>query len=921
MRRFRIGPRLTLSFAIIVLLTFLGSAIGVWQFMQVREQAQRLHQVNTEAIAILRINNDMLELKDELERLVETEDAAQFSAGAQALSDSIMQDAREAIVILENSPAKAQESRYTAQLRQLADVATLPNQIDLMTELAEAGDWPAVRLRLENQVEQVSQNTQTLVEEIGAIVATERQIAQRNMEQAQQQAFAAISIAGLLTLLSAGVLGFAVTRSIAQPLADLMTRAKALARREFDPPIAISGHDELAGLSQAFEKAADRLAGFYTQLEELVEQRTQELQQSTEELQYRYLQLETSIAVGQHITSILDLDRLLNQVVELIKERFGYHYVGVFLLDERGDYVVARAGTGEAGRLLQERGFRLKIGEEGIIGWVARHGRLARIDNVAEDNRFVPVDIIPNTKSELALPLAMGGTILGVLDIQSEKVRAFRLDDLPVWESLANQVASAIQNASLYQREKSRRQLAETVYDVGRAISQTLDLDEVLNLILEHLAGIVPYDRAAVMLKDKDELEIVASKGFSGEVKPAHLKIPINEDDVFQEIYKTQQPLIIPDVLERPDWQHVAGLPQARAWLGLPLNRFNKVIGMISLTSEAPNAYTSDQARLAATFASQAAIALENARLYDKITRFTQQLEDMIRERTEAVQKAYIQLEHLDRTKSDFIKIAAHELRTPLTVLRGYSKMLLTNPQIQKNSSQQQLVSGIHSGTMRLQEVVNSMLDVTKIDNRALELYPEPLAIESLIQLVCQEFTEAVAERNQTLIIKDMSHLPAIDADPEALPKVFQHLIVNAIKYTPDGGTITISGRPAEDSPKDNLPAEGIELVVSDTGIGIDPEYHELIFTKFYQTGELALHSTGKTQFKASGPGLGLAIARGIVEAHGGKIWVESPSQDQETCPGSKFYIFLPLRQKEGKKPVPTSAGTVEFANLFLERG
>lgn len=913
MRRLRIGPRLTLFYVTIVLLTFMGSAVGVWEFIQVREQAIELHQVNAEAIALLRVNNKILSLENRLQELADTQDPARFAERATVLRNNILTDVEHARAVLSNAANRSQEPRYSAQFTQLANIAGLASQIEVMIRLAEEGNWLAVQALIESQAQAANQISQNLVIESGQDVVVARRLALQNMDRAERQALATILMTGLLILLIASGLGYGVIRSIALPLARLDAAAKALARREFHHRLAVTGDDELTSLSHVLNNAASQLAEFYSSLEQLVQKRTQELRQSSEELQRRYLQLETSIALGNRITSILDLDTLLDQVVELIRERYGFYYVGIFLLNESGDYVIARAGTGQIGHALRQQGFRLRVGQEGIIGWVAQHGRLARVDNVAEDSRYLYLDITPDTRSELALPLAMGGTMLGVLDIQSDQVQAFRLDDMPVWQALADQVAIAIQNALLYQGERSRRHLAETLYDVGRAISQTLDLNEVLDLILEHLAEIVPYDRAAVMLQKGDELEIVAARGFPANVQPSELRIAIKTDDVFQEIYHSQQPLLIPDVLERSDWQQVKGLPLARAWLGVPLNRFGKVIGMLSLTREVPNAYNDDQAKLAITFASQAAIALENARLYNKITVFTQQLEDMVRERTEAVQEAYIQLEHLDRTKSDFIKIAAHELRTPLTVLQGYSKMLLVDPLVQENNYHLQLVAGIHSGAIRLHEIVDSMLDITKIDNRALELYPEPLDVASLIQLVGQKFSEALAERNQTLVIEDMSHLPALDADPDALPKVFHHLIINAIKYTPDGGVITISGRAVAKGPKD-YPVQGIEIVVSDTGIGIDPQFHELIFTKFYQTGELALHSSSKTKFKGAGPGLGLAIARGIVEAHRGKIWVESPGQDQEKCPGSRFYLFLPLRQKKPKRRVANPAKTPEYA-------
>ena len=133
--------------------------------------------------------------------------------------------------------------------------------------------------------------------------------------------------------------------------------------------------------------------------------------------------------------------------------------------------------------------------------------------------------------------------------------------------------------------------------------------------------------------------------------------------------------------------------------------------------------------------------------------------------------------------------------------------------------------------------------------------------------------------------------LPEIKGDKDLLYKVFSHVIGNAIKYTPDGGKIDVSGRTVENDSKEPQ----IEITIKDTGIGIDKESQELVFEKFYQTGEVLLHSSGKTKFKGGGPGLGLAIARGIVTAHGGRIWLESPGQDEATNPGTTVFVQLPV--------------------------
>lgn len=620
-------------------------------------------------------------------------------------------------------------------------------------------------------------------------------------------------------------------------------------------------------------------------------------EQRRRELQRRAGQLEMSIDVGQHITSILDLDVLLNRVVELIEEHYDCYYVGVFLMEENGRYVRAQAGTGEAGQKLCHKAFRLKVGEEGLIGWVAAHNRPVRVDDVSRDPRYVSVDDVPHVRSELDLPLRVGDKILGVLDMQSKRLAAFSEEDVPFMQLLADQVAIAIYNAFLYRGEKSARRLAETLLQTGQALNSTLNWSEVLDLILEHLAEIVSYDRVAVMVPERTELVVVASRGFPPEMDKFSIPIDHEDEKIFRDIYRTKRPLSIPDVAGRPDWQQLEDLPLARAWLGVPLIRSDEVVGMLSLTRETTDAFTGEEIELANAFAGQAAIALGNARLYDKMARFNQQLEYEVRQRTAAVQEAYEQLERLDRAKSDFISIASHELRTPLTIVRGYSQMLLKDDTIRENDRHQRLLTGIQAGAIRLGEIVNSMLDMAKIDNRALQLYPEPVSIPALLELLFEEFENDVKQRSLTLEIEEMPDLPAIEADLEALQKVFYHLIINAIKYTPDGGLITISGGELVNGGLD-LPAEGIEIVVSDTGIGIDPDVQELIFTKFYQTGEVALHSTGKTTYKGGGPGLGLAIARGIVEAHRGRLWVESAGHDEEKLPGSKFHVALPLRQR-----------------------
>ncbi len=253
--------------------------------------------------------------------------------------------------------------------------------------------------------------------------------------------------------------------------------------------------------------------------------------------------------------------------------------------------------------------------------------------------------------------------------------------------------------------------------------------------------------------------------------------------------------------------------------------------------------------------------------------------------------QAYSVLERLDKNKSDFIGVAGHELRTPLTVITGYANMLKSNPLLEESEQTLELADGIISGINRMHGIVNSLLDIAKIDSQTLDVRQVPVSIAILIKNVHARFEEDLEERDLTFETVNLSSLPFVMGSSDLLFKAFFHLIANAIKYTPDGGRITVSGQVVTgDHGK-----EFVEVVVADTGIGIDLEDHELIFEKFYQTGELALHSSGVTKFKGGGPGLGLAIAKGAVVAHDGEIWVESKGHDEQQLPGSRFYVRLPL--------------------------
>ena len=250
--------------------------------------------------------------------------------------------------------------------------------------------------------------------------------------------------------------------------------------------------------------------------------------------------------------------------------------------------------------------------------------------------------------------------------------------------------------------------------------------------------------------------------------------------------------------------------------------------------------------------------------------------------------KTQEKLQQLDQNKSKFISVAAHELKTPLTLIEGYSSMMTDLVQDDEQLQMKSYLGGVNTGILRLRQIIDDMIDVSLIDNNLLTLNNQPIYINSLLGLLQHEFHKIMEERKQSLIIKEFegSNL-MIYGDSSRLHQALYNIVSNAVKFTPDNGIITIDGR---------LLPGFVEITFSDTGIGISTENQGLIFDKFGQLGRTDLHSSGKTKFKGGGPGLGLSISRGIIEAHGGTIWVESEGYDEVKLPGSTFHVLLPTR-------------------------
>lgn len=285
---------------------------------------------------------------------------------------------------------------------------------------------------------------------------------------------------------------------------------------------------------------------------------------------------------------------------------------------------------------------------------------------------------------------------------------------------------------------------------------------------------------------------------------------------------------------------------------------------------------------------------------------------DVTREREilDNLEKSAEDLARLNRMKDTFLGLASHELKTPLTVILGYSELMLAEMSDKLDKSELEMLEYIANAANRLDIIVRDMVDVSLIDEQRLQLVVGEISLNRLLELSVNELRIFFLSRKQEITLQLDDNIPDIKGDSSRLIQLFSNVLVNAMKFTPDGGKITVStlpgGIPGERDKQisvENPPPPYVEVIIKDSGIGIDPEDQHRIFDKFYEVGNISEHSSGKFSFKAKGTGLGLAIAKGIVDMHGGEIWVDSAGYDPERCPGSAFHIRLPIEPPSAEMP------------------
>jgi len=508
-------------------------------------------------------------------------------------------------------------SYYSVRARNLANA---------VLRRAEAGDWEGFEQYLQSDlVLYYRRQTTASMEVINELASNRQAAAMADFEAARQVAHNVPIALGVLIL----VVGLATTidtmRSIAQPLQRLTTATARLAAGQLGERVRVRHANEFGRLAVAFNEMADRVQTSYGELEKRVAERTRAFQEANYALQRRAMQLEATTQVGQAITSIFDIDQLLARTVSLIRDNFGFYHVGIFLMDEAGEWAVLREATGEAGARMKEVGHRLRVGETSMVGWSAMH-REARIAlDVGEDAVHFNNPFLPYTRSEIALPLLVGGRLLGVLNVQSTDEAAFDDDDVRVLQGLADQIAIAIENARRVSDEAALLEATSPIYRASRRLTRATSVQEVTEAIIASVAE-AGADGCLVVLFEfspSGEPEVLSYVGVwrqdrEPQFKPG-MRLPIAESPFSLDMVSTLW--AVSDVAKsdqlsdqvRQTFQETG----VAAVVNVPLRSKDRVMGQVVVLRATAGSFSEAAMRLYETISDQAAVALERARLLE----------------------------------------------------------------------------------------------------------------------------------------------------------------------------------------------------------------------------------------------------------------------------------------------------------------
>jgi signal transduction histidine kinase len=645
-------------------------------------------------------------------------------------------------------------------------------------------------------------------------------------------------------------------------------------------------HDEL---EQRIDERTVELSRANAALEEEIAER----QWAENELKQRAAQLTLLNDIGGQIAAVLDLDSVLERTARLVHERFGYHHVALFTIDQEQGELVMRTRVGALADFFPPE-HRIKLGE-GMTGWVGQHGERLLANDVRTEPYYVNFfpDLIP-TQSELTVPIRVSSEVVGVFDVQSPQLDAFDEDDVVVLETLADQIAVAIENARLYEavrQELSERKQAETelkartrqqitVAELGQRALACIDLsalfDEAASAVTQTLE--VEYCKILELLPDGNGLLLRAGEGWQ-EGLVGQAIVGAGTDSQAGYTLLTNEPVIVEDLRKETRFKEPSLLLGHQVISGMSVIIQGCIdgqpFGILGVHTGKQRIFTEDDIHFLLAVANVLAQAIQRQRAGEALENEKAMLAQRVAERTAELSAANAELERAARLKDEFLANMSHELRTPLNTILGMAEILQENVYGELNEEQQQTVSYIEESGRHLLALITDILDLAKIEAGKAELLIAPVAIDD----VCQASLLFIKQTSQKKQIKVSSafdnHVNVIRADERRLKQILVNLLSNAVKFTPEGGRVGLEVAGDE--------AQGVvHFTVWDTGIGVAEAEMKRLFEPFVQ-----IDSSLSRQHE--GTGLGLSLVYRLTEMHGGSVAVESKVGE-----GSRFTVSLP---------------------------
>lgn len=574
--------------------------------------------------------------------------------------------------------------------------------------------------------------------------------------------------------------------------------------------------------------------------------------------------LETMHFYTSKLSSLNDLDELNETVLDTVQELLGFNFAGIAL--RKGDHIsyIETIGT-----ILHDDWY-IEYGC-GVTSRAFETGESQLINDVRKDPDYLPADIdmeVPEMRSELAVPVVNSRGVTAVINVESQELDAFSLQDKKILEILSEHMATNIDRIRGREYERIYESRLAALHNHAVTLSDSNTLEDVAELTVDTIKSVFGFSRISFLTVTDGSLV-----KLYGEPMDTVQELPLDGLGITVRVATTGRAQLVSDIRLDDDFIqgiHDENLEPSRSKLAVPVKVEDEVVAVINVESPRIDDFDEYDRRLMGLLAESVSSAIERLRRMDE-------LEELVSERTEELREAYEELKELDRMKDQFISMATHELRTPLVSIKGYVDYIQSGSAGEVPNRIEELLDIVQRNTRRLESLTDDLLDQQRIESGRLEINPETIQLKNVLDDILEELEPYIKESNLDLVLEVPEDLSELYADQIRIGQVLLNLIHNAAKFSPEGSEIKVE---VEETDGD------IKVSVEDEGIGLTPEDMRELFKPFPKIEQPDFYG---------GTGLGLSICKGIVELHGGEIWAESEGRGE----GSIFTFTIPKTAHE----------------------